>query len=112
MAHVETIMTSAPPEEAVKVLRGLPGVTFLEHKAETTVLDLDGELIDVEEVRDEEGSFGGLTTAIDVYGSTDDDSRQRSEGLFAELEGLGRFDIGMHPDDRDNFLGCSHAGSE
>ncbi|MFD7367374.1 hypothetical protein ACFV4I_14025 [Nocardiopsis alba] len=103
VAHVETIMTSADRGEAVEALSRLQGVTLFEEKQVEVVFCFRGDLIVVEEVEDDEGSFAGLTTAIDVYGSTDADAKESAEGLFSALRGLKKFKLGMYPGDDDKY---------
>ncbi|MEU3233601.1 hypothetical protein ACIQFP_06915 [Nocardiopsis alba] len=103
VAHVETIMTSADRGEAAEALSRLQGVTLFGEKRVEVVFRFRGGLIVVEEVEDDEGTFAGLTTAIDVYGSTDADAKERAEGLFSALGGLKKFKLGMYPDDDDNY---------
>ncbi|MEU2947909.1 hypothetical protein [Nocardiopsis alba] len=85
------------------MLSRLQGVTLFEEKKVEVVFCFRGDLIVVEEVEDDEGTFAGLTTAIDVYGSTDADAKDRAEELFSVLRDLKKFKLGMYPDDDDNY---------
>jgi hypothetical protein len=98
MAHSETIMISATPEEVTSLMREMKAYLAQGRSAGLTEIRIGELVVDIEEL----DIYEGFTTAADVYGTSRQNARDNARKFFDLLSKKSTWRLALGFDENES----------